>query len=244
MRATRKTLRARVVTLKAHAAGLEKQAAAIKLSGDAAAVELVGPHGYEHNWHYVGTPGSHQLRPGMQVKAHHSVYGDVQATVTRVHKNGNVIATVHHSGLMGGKEMTGVALHKDSVTHIRSPVAASAHANDPARFLEMAFAEALTERVPPGKREGGQFHARTSLTRHDTPEEAARAVNAMGEAQRAQVRATTLPPPGFEWARGDRLAVARWPARREAVNYAADTRLASAAASSEAVLNGANSPVR
>jgi hypothetical protein len=81
-------------------------------------------------------------------------------------------------------------------------------AGDDGGFLELAFAEALAERVPSGKREGGQFHARTSLTRHDTPDERARAVNAMDERQRAAVRVSTLPPPGYSWDRADRLTVA------------------------------------
>jgi len=76
-------------------------------------------------------------------------------------------------------------------------------------FLELAFAEALAERVPPGVPEGGQFAAAAvRLTRHDTPEMAARAVNAMERPQRAAVRASTLPPPGYEWSDADRLAVA------------------------------------
>jgi hypothetical protein len=265
MRVRRIVLRSKIHDLRSQARALDKQAASIKLAGDGSAIELVGPHGYEHGWRFVGAPGSHALHPGMQVKAHHSVYGDVQATVTRVHKNGNAVATVHHSKLFGRKELTGIALHKNSVTHIRGPVAPS-KANPPSGhvqvwdvkagrmrtvskaeaaagmarygrslgagspaaavwerravrmvqganeddggFLDLAFAEALAERVPSGKREGGQFHARTSLTRHDTPEQRARAVNAMDERQRAAVRVSTLPPPGFEWARGDRLVQA------------------------------------
>ena len=77
------------------------------------------------------------------------------------------------------------------------------------RFLEMAFSEALAERVPAGKPDGGRFaHPDPVLTRHDTPAQRAKAVNALGDRQRAAVRATTLPPPGFEWGRGDRLATA------------------------------------
>jgi hypothetical protein len=76
-------------------------------------------------------------------------------------------------------------------------------------FLDLAFAEVLADRVPPGKPEGGQFTpAVAQFTRHDTPAMAARAVNAMGPEQRAMVRASTLPPPGFAWAQGDRLAEA------------------------------------
>jgi hypothetical protein len=81
-------------------------------------------------------------------------------------------------------------------------------AGDDGRFLELAFAEALAERVPSGRAEGGQFHARTSLTRHDTPDERARAVNAMDERQRAAVRVSALPPPGYAWDRADRLTAA------------------------------------
>jgi hypothetical protein len=80
---------------------------------------------------------------------------------------------------------------------------------DGSRFLDLAFTEALTDRVPAGKPEGGQFTpAVPRFTRHDTPAMAARAVNAMGPEQRAMVRASTLPPPGFAWAAGDRLTAA------------------------------------
>jgi hypothetical protein len=78
---------------------------------------------------------------------------------------------------------------------------------DSSPFLDLAFAEALADRVPPGRPEGGQFTpAVVQLTRHDTPAMAARAVNAMGPEQRAMVRASTLPPPGFQWQANDRLA--------------------------------------
>jgi hypothetical protein len=77
------------------------------------------------------------------------------------------------------------------------------------RFLDLAFTEALAGRVPPGRRQGGQFTpAVVQLTRHDTPAMAARAVNAMGPEQRAMVRATVMAPPGFEWQSNDRLAEA------------------------------------
>ena len=80
---------------------------------------------------------------------------------------------------------------------------------DGGRFLELAAAD-LLGRVPPGRPEGGQFvAAEPRLTRHDTPEMAARAVNAMETAQRAMVRASILVPPGFTWGPGDRLAVAQ-----------------------------------
>lgn len=76
--------------------------------------------------------------------------------------------------------------------------------------LELAFREVLTERIPPGKPEGGQFAARPPrLTRYDTPAQAAEVINGMERAQRASVRAAVLAPPGFSWADGDRLAVAR-----------------------------------
>jgi hypothetical protein len=66
------------------------------------------------------------------------------------------------------------------------------------------------ERVPPGRREGGQFvPAEPQLSRYDTPGQAARAINAMQAAERAVVRASTLPPPGFDWQAGDRLTAAQ-----------------------------------
>jgi hypothetical protein len=73
-------------------------------------------------------------------------------------------------------------------------------------FLDLAFTEALAGRVPPGHREGGRFvPAVPVLTRHDTPDQAARAINAMERLQRAAVRASTLPPPGYDWGSADRL---------------------------------------
>ena len=91
----------------------------------------------------------------------------------------------------------------------RAHATSSSHANDSGRFLDLAFTEALAERVPPGRPEGGRFvPAVPALGRHDTPEQTARAVNAMERPQRAAVRATTLPPPGLTWTDVDRLAVA------------------------------------
>lgn len=91
----------------------------------------------------------------------------------------------------------------------RAAAHSQSHASDGGRFLELAFAEALTERVPPGRPEGGRFvPAVPALGRHDTPEQTARAVNAMGREQRAMVRVSTLPPPGFGWGTGDRLTAA------------------------------------
>lgn len=90
-------------------------------------------------------------------------------------------------------------------------------------FLELAVADALAvpdpalrrqvlppaDRVPPGVREGGQYAPKAGvLTSHDTPEQAAAVINGMGPRQRAAVRASTLPPPGFEWHANDRLAPA------------------------------------
>jgi len=77
------------------------------------------------------------------------------------------------------------------------------------RFLDLAFTEALAERVPPGRPEGGRFApVAAQLGRYDTPDQTARAVNAMDAAQRAAVRAATLPPPGMTWTDLDRLAIA------------------------------------
>lgn len=76
-------------------------------------------------------------------------------------------------------------------------------------FLDLAFTEALAGRVPPGRPGGGQFTPATaSFTRHDTPAQTARAVNALEARQRAMVRATVLVPAGFQWQPGDRLAPA------------------------------------
>jgi hypothetical protein len=90
-------------------------------------------------------------------------------------------------------------------------------------FLDLAVADAITvpgpearrlvappaERVAPGVREGGQYAPRpVQFTSHDTPEQAAAVINGMGPQQRAAVRATTLPPPGFHWGPSNRLAVA------------------------------------
>jgi hypothetical protein len=135
---------------------------AFQAANDGDALELAGPEGYEHGWRFVGVPGSRGLHPGMQVKAHHSVYGDVQATVTKVHKNGNVVATVHHSKLFGTRELTGIALHKKSVTHIRGPVAppgvAAANDGDAVELAMLAVtpkvrgaADVTMERTAPGR---------------------------------------------------------------------------------------------
>jgi hypothetical protein len=90
-------------------------------------------------------------------------------------------------------------------------------------FLDLAVADAITvpgpearrlvappaERVAPGVREGGQYAPRPAqFTSHDTPEQAAAVINGMGPQQRAAVRASTLPPPGFSWGPNDRLAAA------------------------------------
>ena len=105
---------------------------------------------------------------------------------------------------------------------VKAGIAHSSHANeagdamtfndDPSgarRFLDLAFAEALAERVPPGRPEGGRFApVAAQLGRYDTPDQTARAVNAMERPQRAAVRSSTLPPPGMSWTDMDRLAVA------------------------------------
>ena len=93
--------------------------------------------------------------------------------------------------------------------HANEDGAAMTLSADSGRFLEMAFAEALAERVPPGRREGGRFAPPPAqLSRHDTPEQAAKVINAMEPVQRAVVRASTLPPPGFFWGPADRLTIA------------------------------------
>jgi hypothetical protein len=75
------------------------------------------------------------------------------------------------------------------------------------------FREETTARVPAGKREGGQFaEAQAGFARHATPEQTAVAANRLDPAARAACRATMLPPPGFEWRDGDRLAPAAAPA--------------------------------
>jgi hypothetical protein len=96
--------------------------------------------------------------------------------------------------------------------------AAHAHANEDGAAMTLTWngvegiefgASMPAERVPPGRREGGQFvPAEPHLGRYDTPGQAARAINAMGAAERAVVRASTLPPPGFDWQAGDRLTAA------------------------------------
>jgi hypothetical protein len=96
--------------------------------------------------------------------------------------------------------------------------AAHSHANEDGAAMSLTWngvegielgAPAVAERVPPGRREGGQFTPAVPLLgRYDTPGQAARAINAMERPQRAAVRATALPPPGFSWQAGDRLSVA------------------------------------
>lgn len=95
---------------------------------------------------------------------------------------------------------------------------AHAHANEDGAAMSLTWngvegielgAPAVAERVPPGRREGGQFTPAVPLLgRYDTPGQAARAINAMERPQRAAVRATALPPPGFDWQAGDRLTAA------------------------------------
>jgi hypothetical protein len=95
---------------------------------------------------------------------------------------------------------------------------AHAHANEDGAAMTLTWngvggielgASMSAERVPPGRREGGQFvPAEPQLSRYDTPGQAARAINAMEAAERAVVRASTLPPPGFSWGPNDRLTAA------------------------------------
>lgn len=120
---------------------------------------------------------------------------------------GTVTATIR------GKKvtMTEHQWHVLHAAHQKKVAAAKATklAGGDGRFLELAFAEVLAERVPPGRREGGRFApVAVQLSRHDTPDQAAKVINAMEPVQRAVVRASTLPPPGFEWQSGDRLTVA------------------------------------
>ena len=126
-------------------------------------------------------------------------------------KKGTVTAVVN------GKQVT-MRLHEWHVIHVahqqavarqKAMKAGKKFAGGDGRFLELAFTEALAERVPPGRPEGGRFvPAEPALGRYDTPDQTARAVNAMERPQRAAVRSTTLPPPGFTWSDMDRLAVA------------------------------------
>jgi hypothetical protein len=139
-------------------------------------------------------------------------------------KKGTVTAVI------GGKKVTMTlhqwhALHVAHVAHVNA-VAAQAKtaklASDGGRFLDLAVAAAIAvdpaarrqvmppaERVAPGVPEGGQYASRPAqFGRHDTPERTAAVINGMGPQQRAAVRASTLPPPGFEWRPGDRLAAA------------------------------------
>lgn len=95
---------------------------------------------------------------------------------------------------------------------------AHSHANEDGAAMSLSWngvegielgAPAVAERVPPGRPEGGQFvPAVPQLGRYDTPGQAARAINAMERPQRAAVRATALPPPGYDWQAGDRLTAA------------------------------------
>jgi hypothetical protein len=125
----------------------------------------------------------------------------------RVNKTkGTVTATVN------GKKVT-MSLHQWHALHAahqkKTAAKATKLAGGDGRFLELAFTEALAERVPPGRAEGGQFApVAAQLSRHDTPDQAARVINAMEPVQRAVVRASTLPPPGFSWGSNDRLTVA------------------------------------
>jgi hypothetical protein len=101
---------------------------------------------------------------------------------------------------------------------LRAKAAAHSHANEDGAAMSLSWngvegielgAPAVAERVPPGRREGGQFAGKaTVLGRYDTPERAALVINGMDAAERAVARASTLPPPGFAWTDADRLAVA------------------------------------
>ena len=98
--------------------------------------------------------------------------------------------------------------HQQAQARQKAMKAGAKFAGGEGRFLDLAFAEALAERVPPGRPEGGRFApVAAQLGRYDTPAQTARAVNAMERPQRAAVRATTLPPPGMTWTDLDRLAV-------------------------------------
>jgi hypothetical protein len=83
-----------------------------------------------------------------------------------------------------------------------------AHTSD-VLSVDLAFREETAGRVPPGRPEGGQFTTRPQvLTRHATPHQTAAAINQMGAPQRAMCRRAVLPPAGYDWAPGDRLAEA------------------------------------
>lgn len=126
-------------------------------------------------------------------------------------KKGTVTAVVN------GKQVT-MRLHEWHVIHVahqqavarqKAMQAGAKFAGDSDRFLDLAFTEALAERVPPGRPEGGRFTpAIPALGRYDTPAQTARAVNALERPQRAAVRATTMVPPGMTWTDMDRLAIA------------------------------------
>jgi hypothetical protein len=207
----------------AHVAHLKKVAAAkvAKLAGDGGAIELVGPKGYTHGWVKVdGLPADHDLKPGDRIRASGPAFGKAEGTVTKITPQG-LIADLHSSSQ---GPSPGRGIHRSQVTAVRKAggglgrVAAQikpapglkGFANDGGRFLELAFAEVLAERVPPGRSEGGQFAPiEAQLGRYDTPDQAARAINAMEAVQRAVVRASILPPPGFEWQAGDRLTAAQ-----------------------------------
>jgi hypothetical protein len=102
---------------------------------------------------------------------------------------------------------------KSARAHVQS------HANEDGAAMTLTWngvegielgAPLSAERVPPGRREGGQFvPAEPQLGRYDTPGQAARAINAMEAAERAVVRASILVPPGFSWGPDDRLATAQ-----------------------------------
>jgi hypothetical protein len=189
--------------------------------GGVKVIELVGPKGYEHGWVKVdGLPADHDLKPGDRIRASGSAFGKAEGTVTRITRQG-LIADLHSSAQ---GPSPGRGIHRSQVTAVRKAggglgrIAAQikpapglkGFTGDGGRFLELAFAEALAERVPPGRREGGQFvPAEPQLGRYDTPGQAARAINAMQAAERAVVRASTLPPPGFDWQAGDRLTAAQ-----------------------------------
>jgi 2'-5' RNA ligase len=101
-------------------------------------------------------------------------------------------------------KFTHISVHRGKDAK-RFPLGGGDLANDGA-----AIDLAEPERVPPGQPEGGQFTVRPPvLTRYATPQETADAVNALGPDQRAMCRRSVLEPPGFSWAREDRLAEAR-----------------------------------
>lgn len=202
---------------------------------DGAMIELVGPGGYVHGWIKAGPAGianDHKTADQMskaELKDHlESEHSGGVPTGRRIGTKNPSVAQLRaqhemmHKAMENGGHGSGGSLvamgsaHTHGMGNIPKPASPGGFANDGAAMSltwngveGIELGAPVAERVPPGRREGGQFTPAVPLLgRYDTPGQAARAINAMERPQRAAVRATALPPPGFGWQAGDRLTAA------------------------------------